>query len=97
MQWSHEHLELKRTTQRIVEEHINPHVDAWEEAGRFPAHKVMKILGDAGLLGISRPEEFGGLALDYSYEIACVEELGHIQAYGVSSESAFRQLCVHPL
>jgi citronellyl-CoA dehydrogenase len=85
MQWSHEHLELKRTTQRIVEEHINPHVDAWEEAGRFPAHKVMKILGDAGLLGISRPEEFGGLALDYSYEIACVEELGHIQAYGVSS------------
>ena len=69
MQWSHEHLELKRTTQRIVEDHINPYVDEWEEAGRFPAHKVMKILGDAGLLGISRPEEFGGLALDYSYEI----------------------------
>jgi citronellyl-CoA dehydrogenase len=85
MQWSHEHLELKRTTKRIVDEHINPYVDEWEEAGRFPAHKVMKILGDAGLLGISRPEEFGGLSLDYTYEIACVEELGHIQAYGISS------------
>ncbi len=85
MQWTHEHLELKRTTRRIVDEHINPFVDEWEEAGRFPAHKVMKILGDAGLLGISRPMEYGGLALDYSFEIACVEELGHIQAYGVSS------------
>jgi citronellyl-CoA dehydrogenase len=85
MQWTHEHLEIKRTTRRIVDEKINPFVDEWEEAKRFPAHKVMKILGGAGLLGISRPEAFGGLGLDYSYEIACVEELGHIQAYGISS------------
>ena len=85
MHWTHEHLEIKRTTRRIVDEKINPFVDEWEEAKRFPAHKVMKILGDAGLLGISRPEAFGGLGLDYSYEIACVEELGHIQAYGISS------------
>tara|TARA_R110002096_G_scaffold287366_2_gene481006 strand:- start:1615 stop:2757 length:1143 start_codon:yes stop_codon:yes gene_type:complete len=85
MQWSHEHLELKRTTKRIVDEHVNPFVDEWEDAGQFPAHQVMKVLGDAGLLGISRPEAYGGLALDYSYEIACAEELGHIQAYGVSS------------
>jgi citronellyl-CoA dehydrogenase len=85
MQWTHEHLELKRTTKRIVDEHINPFVDEWEDAGQFPAHQVMKVLGEAGLLGISRPEAYGGLALDYSYEIACVEELGHIQAYGISS------------
>ncbi len=85
MQWTHEHLELKRTTKRIVDEHINPFVDEWEDACRFPAHKVMKTLGDAGLLGISRPEAYGGLDLDYSFEIACVEELGHIQAYGISS------------
>ena len=85
MQWTHEHLELKRTTKRIVDEHINPFVDEWEDAGRFPAHKVMKTLGNAGLLGISRPEAYGGLNLDYSFEIACVEELGHIQAYGISS------------
>ena len=85
MKWTHEHLEIKRTTKRIVDEHINPHVDEWEAASQFPAHQVMKRLGDAGLLGISRPETYGGLGLDYSYEIACVEELGHIQAYGISS------------
>lgn len=85
MQWTHEHLEIKRTTKRIVDEHINPHVDEWEEACHFPAHQVMKRLGDAGLLGISRPEQYGGMGLDYSYEIACVEELGNIHAYGISS------------
>ena len=57
-----------------VDEEINPNVDEWEEAGQFPAHHVMKLLGDAGLIGISRPTDYGGLDLDYSYEVACAEE-----------------------
>ena len=28
----------------------------------------MKKLGDAGLLGINKPVEFGGLGLDYKYQ-----------------------------
>ena len=85
MQWPHEHDELRRTARRIVDEEINPHVDEWEEAGQFPAHHVMKLLGDAGLIGISRPSDYGGLDLDYSYEVACAEEMGGIHAYGVST------------
>tara|TARA_B100000676_G_scaffold179302_1_gene176114 strand:+ start:558 stop:1706 length:1149 start_codon:yes stop_codon:yes gene_type:complete len=85
MQWTHEHDELRRTARRIVDEEINPHVDEWEEAGQFPAHHVMKLLGDAGLIGISRPSAYGGLDLDYSYEVACAEEMGGIHAYGVST------------
>ncbi len=85
MQWTHEHDELRRTARRIVDEEINPHVDEWEEAGQFPAHHVMKLLGDAGLIGISRPSDYGGLDLDYSYEVACAEEMGGIHAYGVST------------
>lgn len=85
MQWTHEHDELRRTARRIVDEEINPHVDEWEREGQFPAHHVMKLLGDAGLIGISRPSAFGGLDLDYSYEVACAEEMGGIHAYGVST------------
>jgi len=48
-------------------------------------------LGDAELLGISRPEEFGELAIDYSHEIASVEELDHIQAYGIFSAMGLLQ------
>ena len=85
MQWTHEHDELRRTAKRIVDEEINPHVDDWERIGQFPAHHVMKLLGDAGLIGISRSSDYGGLDLDYSYEVACSEEMGGIHAYGVST------------
>jgi citronellyl-CoA dehydrogenase len=40
-------------------------------------------MGDLGFLGISRPPEFGGLGLDYSYSIAMAETLGHINCGGV--------------
>ena len=50
MQWTHEHLEVRKTLKRYIEEQINPHVDAWEEAEIFPAHKVFKGLGDLGLV-----------------------------------------------
>lgn len=85
MQWTQEHDELRRTARRIVENEINPYVDEWEREGQFPAHHVMKLLGDAGLIGISRPTDYGGLDLDYSYEVACAEEMGGIHAYGVST------------
>ena len=85
MQWTHEHDELRRTAKRIVDEEINPYVDEWERIGQFPAHHVMKLLGEAGLIGISRPSDYGGLGLDYSYEVACSEEMGSIHAYGVST------------
>ena len=85
MQWTHEHDELRRTAKRIVDEEINPHVDEWERIGQFPAQHVMKLLGNAGLIGISRTSDYGGLDLDYSYEVACSEEMGGIHAYGVST------------
>ena len=44
----------------------------------FPAHEVFKKLGKLGLLGVNKPEEYGGMGLDYSYAMAMAEELGHI-------------------
>ena len=83
MLFTDEHKELRRTVARFVDEEINPHVDAWEEAGIFPAHELFKKMGDLGLLGISKPEEYGGLGLDYSYEMILAEELGGINCGGV--------------
>lgn len=30
-------------------------MDQWEAEGNFPAHKVFKILGNAGFLGVTKP------------------------------------------
>jgi citronellyl-CoA dehydrogenase len=78
-----EHEEIRRTTRKIVETEINPHVDKWEENEIFPAHELFKKLGKAGLLGIHKPVQFGGMGLDYSYEMAFVEELGNVHCGGV--------------
>ena len=83
MHFSHEHLEIQKTLKRYIDEHINPHVDAWEAAETFPAHDVFKGLGQLGLLGLTKPEAYGGAGLDYSYSLAMAETLGHIECGGV--------------
>ncbi len=77
MQLTHEHKELYRTAKRFVEEEINPHVQEWEEAGIWPAREVLRKLGALGMLGISKPVEYGGLGLDYSYSIMFAQALGN--------------------
>ena len=67
----------------MIDQEINPHVDEWEEAGIFPAHEVFKKLGNLGLLGLTKPEAYGGAGLDYSYSLAMAETLGHIHCGGV--------------
>jgi len=76
MQFTDQHNEIRRTVNQFVEKEINPYVDEWEEAGIFPAHEVFKKAGDLGLLGIHKPEEYGGLGLDYSYAMVAQEEWG---------------------
>jgi citronellyl-CoA dehydrogenase len=83
MQFTHEHEELKRTVERFVENELNPHVDEWEAAGIFPAHEVFKKLGDLGLLGLTKPEAYGGAGLDYSYSMLMAEALGNTRCGGV--------------
>jgi citronellyl-CoA dehydrogenase len=83
MQLTHQHEEIRRTATRFVETEINPHVDEWERAEIFPAHEVFKKMGDLGLLGINKPEENGGLALDYSYAAVLNEATSTINCGGV--------------
>ena len=77
-----EHEMIRATVRRFVENELNPHVEQWEREGMFPAHEVFKKLGDLGLLGLTKPEEFGGAGLDYSFSVVMAEELGHCDAGG---------------
>jgi len=83
MQFSHEHEEIRRTLKRVIDNEINPYVDEWEKAEQFPAHEVFKKLGDLGLLGLTKPEAYGGAGLDYSYAMVMAETLGFIRCGGV--------------
>ncbi len=72
-----EHRALYDTTKKFVQNELNPHVAEWERDGIFPAHEIFRKMGKLGLLGITRPESYGGLGLDYSYEVVFAQALGN--------------------
>ncbi|PWN57742.1 acyl-CoA dehydrogenase family protein [Abyssibacter profundi] len=94
MKLTHEHKELHRTVVKFVEDELNPHIEEWEAAGIWPAHDVLKRMGDLGLLGVNKPTEYGGMGLDYSYELMFAMALGRCHcgslpmAIGVQTDMA---------
>jgi citronellyl-CoA dehydrogenase len=83
MLYTEEHRNIMDSIRRFVATEIDPHVDEWEAAETFPAHELFKKMGDLGFLGITKPVEYGGLGLDFSYAIAAAEAFGHVRAQGV--------------
>lgn len=83
MLFNQQHQEIRRTAQKFVDNEINPYVNEWEKEGVFPAHELFKKMGNLGLLGIHKPEAFGGMGLDYSYQTVLNEELGGIRCGGL--------------
>jgi citronellyl-CoA dehydrogenase len=83
MRFTEEHAQLRRIVREVVAKEINPHVDGWERDGAFPAHEVFRKLGKLGLLGVNKPESYGGMGLDYSYQMVVNEELGTCACGGV--------------
>ena len=84
MRFSEEHNALRQTVASFVDKEINPYCEEWEKDGIFPAHEVFKKMGDLGLLGIHKPLAYGGMGLDYSYEVLFSEELGRCRSGGVA-------------
>ena len=99
--YTDEHRAIAKTMETIIARDINPYVDEWERERIFPAHEVFKKLGDAGLLGIHKPSEFGGMGLDYTYNVAAAEALGDINcaaipmAIGVQTDMATPALATY--
>jgi citronellyl-CoA dehydrogenase len=94
MLYTEQHRELMRSVRKFVEAEIDPHAEEWEKEGIFPAHELFKKMGNQQLLGIHKPEKFGGLGLDYSYEVAFCEALSAtkcrsvVMAVGVQTDMA---------
>ncbi len=83
MIYTDQHLEMRASLRKFIDKEINPYVDEWEAAEIFPAKELFKKMGEQGFLGITKPEEYGGLGLDFTYSVAMAEELGHVHCGGV--------------
>ncbi|HLU43265.1 MAG TPA: acyl-CoA dehydrogenase family protein [Microthrixaceae bacterium] len=84
MRFTDEHEMFRATVREVVQKEIDPHADAWEAAGTFPAHELFPKLGELGLLGVEYDPAYGGGGADHVYTMILGEELGRSASLGVS-------------
>ena len=81
LSFSDEHELFRETVRRFVAEEIVPFHSQWEDDGVVPRDIWLKA-GELGLLCTTIPEEYGGLGLDFLFDVIVVEELWRVGASG---------------
>lgn len=76
-----EHEMWRTTVRRFVETEIVPYHAQWEHDGIVPRELWLKA-GAQGMLCCTVPEEYGGLGLDYLFDVVVFEELWRVGASG---------------
>jgi len=76
----------------MAEKHIRPHVMEWDESQVFPID-LFKTLGEAGLMGVLVPTEYGGSGLGYHEYITVITEVAKVCGSIGLSLAAHNSLC----
>ncbi len=74
--YGEDHHALRSSVRRLIEQHALPNIDRWEAAGIIDK-SFYRLCGEAGLLGPSVPEAYGGLGLDFTYNAVITEEFAY--------------------
>ncbi len=82
--FNEEHEMFRSSLRDFLNKEVVPYVDKWEEEGKIEK-SIWTKLGDMGYLGLSYPEEFGGLDLDIFYTIILLEELQKVNSGGFAA------------
>ena len=96
MEFTAEHEALRASVRDLVDREINPHVDEWERAGRFPAHALFPLVAKIGLFGLEYDPAYGGEGADHSFTVVAAEELGRIDCGGVPMGIAVQMAMATP-
>ena len=87
---------LRQAVHRFAQERIAPIAAAIDKENRFPS-ALWREFGALGLLGITVPEEYGGLGLGYLAHTVAVEEIARASASVSLSYGAHSNLCVNQI
>lgn len=89
--------ELRDATIDFCKEEVTPEVARkTDEADAFP-NELWPKMGAAGLLGITAPEEYGGMNMGYLAHAVVMEEMSRASGSIGLSYAAHSQLCVNQL
>ncbi|MBD5801535.1 Acyl-CoA dehydrogenase [Azoarcus sp. Aa7] len=72
--FSEEHEMFRDTVRKFIDREIRPYHAQWEKDG-IVSREVWRKAGDAGLLCCTVDEQYGGLGLDYLFDVIVFEEI----------------------
>jgi len=85
-----EHETFRKSVREFALGEIAPHAAQWDRDHHFPTD-VVHQMGELGLMGLTAPEEYGGMGEDGDFTSLCVaiEEIGRVdQSMGITLEAA---------
>jgi len=68
---------FRQAARECAETKVAPKVPEMEETGK-PSDEVIKALGEAEMMALTIPEEYGGLGLGYTARLIALEEIGRV-------------------
>ena len=77
--FTEEHELFRQSLRAFIDKEVQPNVDQWEKDGQV-SRELWTKMGDMGFLGLSYPEEYGGMDVDYFYDVVFNEELGRVNS-----------------
>src|ERR671917_78332 len=80
--FSDEHEQLRESIRAFATKELAPHAEEWEET-TFP-DSVFRRMGELGLLGLDKPERYGGQGGDPFTSIVLAEELARARSGGMA-------------
>ncbi len=87
---------LREMTHRWAQERVKPMAAQIDADNAFP-NELWQEMGELGLLGVTVPEEFGGVAMGYLAHTVAIEEVARASASVSLSYGAHSNLCVNQI
>lgn len=82
--FTEEHNLFRESFRAFLNQEVVPHIDKWEKEGCIERF-IWKKMGDMGYFGLSYPEKYGGMGLDFFYTVIYLEELQRINSGGFAA------------
>jgi alkylation response protein AidB-like acyl-CoA dehydrogenase len=83
-EWNEEQKMIAQMCEDFIEQEVLPHLDQIDNMEDGLMKSIVEKAGELGLLGLSVPEEFGGMAVDFKTSLLATECLGTGYSFSVS-------------